>query len=56
MANFKTSPSRSFRIIRSITEFRKYYASLQAGDLVLGLLPLKPGEEIKLVDLVGPSF
>jgi ribosomal protein S6--L-glutamate ligase len=40
------------RIISSITEFRTAYADLQAGDLVLGLLPLKAGEEIKLTDLL----
>lgn len=39
------------RIIRSITEFRQVYADLRAGDLVLGLLPLKSGEEIKLIEL-----
>jgi glutathione synthase/RimK-type ligase-like ATP-grasp enzyme len=43
---------RTPRIIRSITDFRTAYADLQAGDLVLGLLPLKPGEEIKLTDLL----
>jgi glutathione synthase/RimK-type ligase-like ATP-grasp enzyme len=40
------------RIIRSITEFRKHYADLQAGDLVLGLLPLKSGEEVKLIEIL----
>lgn len=39
------------RIIRSISDFRSLYPHLKAGDLVLGLLPLKPGEEIKLLDL-----
>ncbi len=39
------------RIISSISDFRTFYARLQAGDLVLGLMPLKSGEEIKLVDL-----
>lgn len=39
------------RTIRSISDFRSFYPHLKAGDLVLGLLPLKPGEEIKLLDL-----
>jgi ribosomal protein S6--L-glutamate ligase len=43
---------QNFRIIRSITEFRQVYANLQPGDLVLGLLPLKAGEEIKLIELM----
>lgn len=40
------------RIIGSITEFRMSYPDLQADDLVLGILPLKSGEEIKLTDLL----
>jgi ribosomal protein S6--L-glutamate ligase len=40
------------RIISSITEFRRHYRRLQPGDLVLGLLALKIGEEIKLLDLL----
>ncbi len=40
------------RIIRSITEIRRAYADLQAGDLVLGVLPLKLGEEFKLTELL----
>lgn len=43
---------RKPRIIRSITDFRSTYADLQAGDLVLGLLPLKGGEDVKLTDLL----
>jgi glutathione synthase/RimK-type ligase-like ATP-grasp enzyme len=41
---------RNPRIIRSILDFRVDYANLQAGDVVLGLLPLKSGEEIKLIE------
>ena len=41
------------QIIRSIIDFRTAYTDLQAGDLVLGLLPLKSGEEIKLTDLLA---
>jgi ribosomal protein S6--L-glutamate ligase len=44
---------RNRRIIRSITEFRRFYRGLAAGDLVLGILPLRPGEEIKLLDLAA---
>ncbi|RJR33059.1 MAG: hypothetical protein C4567_17400 [Deltaproteobacteria bacterium] len=46
------------RIIRTITEFRRYYRSLGAGDAVLGLLPLRDGEEVKLLDLAvrGVAF
>jgi ribosomal protein S6--L-glutamate ligase len=40
-------------IIRTLTEFRRQYPRLAAGDLVVGYLPLKPGEEIKVIDLVG---
>ncbi len=40
------------RLIRSINDFRCLYPDLSSGDLVLGLLPLRPGEEIKLLDLV----
>lgn len=38
-------------IINSITEFRRACRSLGPGDLILGRLALKPGEEIKLYDL-----
>lgn len=41
------------RIIRSLTDFRKHYPHLTAGDLVLGYLPLRPGEEIKVVDILA---
>lgn len=38
-------------IIRSITELRRRLPELAAGDLVLGPLAIKPGEEIVLLDL-----
>ncbi|MEJ5329847.1 MAG: hypothetical protein WHT07_06820 [Desulfobaccales bacterium] len=41
------------RIIRSLTEFRRHYPHLAAGDLVVGYLPLRPGEEIKVIDLLA---
>ena len=43
--------NRQPRLIRSITEFRRYYHELRPGDAVLGTLPLRPGEEFKLLDL-----
>lgn len=38
-------------IIRSLTELRQSYQDLAPGDLILGPLAVKPGEEIKLLDL-----
>ncbi len=38
-------------ILRSLTELRRRYTELAAGDLVLGPLAVKPGEEIILLDL-----
>jgi glutathione synthase/RimK-type ligase-like ATP-grasp enzyme len=38
-------------LIRTITDFRRYYRKLGLGDAVLGLLALRPGEEIKVLDL-----
>ena len=38
-------------VVRSLTELRRRYPELTAGDLVLGPLAVKPGEEIKLIDL-----
>jgi ribosomal protein S6--L-glutamate ligase len=37
--------------VRSLTELRRHYPRLASGDLILGPLAVKPGEEIKLVDL-----
>ncbi|MDP3183301.1 MAG: hypothetical protein Q8M54_10870 [Desulfobaccales bacterium] len=44
--------SRDRIIVRTITDFRKYYRQLQAGDAVIGPLALRPAEEIKLLDLL----
>ena len=46
------------RLIRSIVDLRGHYRRLAAGDLVLGVLPVRPGEEIKILDLAtrGVSF
>lgn len=41
------------RIIRSLIEFRRHYPHLTAGDLVVGYLPVRPGEEIKVIDLLA---
>jgi glutathione synthase/RimK-type ligase-like ATP-grasp enzyme len=43
--------SQECRLIRSINDFRCHYPDLNSGDLVLGVLPLRPGEEIKILDL-----
>ncbi len=43
--------NRKPRLVRNITEFRKYYQELHAGDAVLGPLALRPGEEFKLLEL-----
>jgi ribosomal protein S6--L-glutamate ligase len=45
-------------IIKTITEFRRHYRRLGPGDLVLGRLALKWGEEIKLFELAdrGVAF
>lgn len=43
--------SQERRFIRSINDFRCHYPDLNFGDLVLGVLPLRPGEEIKVLDL-----
>ena len=45
-------------LIRTITDFRSHYQRLRGGDAVLGVLALRPGEEIKLLDLAdrGVAF
>jgi ribosomal protein S6--L-glutamate ligase len=43
--------TRAPLIIRSLTELRRCFPELAAGDLVLGPLAVKPGEDIILVDL-----
>jgi ribosomal protein S6--L-glutamate ligase len=50
--------SSPHRIIRSILDFRRHYQQLRSGDAVIGVLPLRRGEEIKILDLAarGVSF
>jgi ribosomal protein S6--L-glutamate ligase len=36
---------------RSITEVRRNYRGLGSGDAIIGVLALRPGEEIKVLDL-----
>lgn len=45
-------------LVRSNSEFRRQYRHLGPGDGVLGLIPLRPGEEIKFHDLLqrGVTF
>jgi ribosomal protein S6--L-glutamate ligase len=43
------SPPR--KLVRSITEFRRHFHRLGRGDAVVGVLSLKIGEEVKLLDL-----
>jgi glutathione synthase/RimK-type ligase-like ATP-grasp enzyme len=40
-------------IVRTLTEFRRHYRQLGAGDAILSPLPWRPGEEAKLMDLVN---
>lgn len=46
------------RLIHSIIDFRRHYRQLAEGSLVLGVLPLRAGEEIKILDLAerGVAF
>jgi ribosomal protein S6--L-glutamate ligase len=39
------------QLVRSITDFRRQFHRLGPGDAVVGVLSLKPGEEVKLLDL-----
>jgi ribosomal protein S6--L-glutamate ligase len=43
--------SRERLLIRTITEFRRHYRQFRSGDVIIGVLPLRLGEEIKLLDL-----
>ncbi|MDP2044860.1 MAG: hypothetical protein Q8L00_01480, partial [Deltaproteobacteria bacterium] len=45
-------------MIRTITDFRRHYRQLGSGDVIIGVLSLRPGEEIKVLDLAGilPEF
>ena len=38
-------------LIRTINDFRQHYRQLGSGDVVIGVLALRPGEEIKVLDL-----
>ena len=38
-------------LIRTINDFRRHYRQLSSGDAVIGVLALRPGEEIKILDL-----
>jgi ribosomal protein S6--L-glutamate ligase len=38
-------------LIRSINEVRRHYRQLGSGDVVIGVLSWRPGEEIKILDL-----
>ncbi len=38
-------------LIRTISDFRRHYRQLGSGDVVIGVLALRPGEEIKVLDL-----
>jgi len=50
--------TRNRLLVRSVAEFRRHWRELKPGDAVLGALALRPGEEVKLLDLVvrGVSF
>ena len=50
--------SRKRLLIRSIHDVRQNYRQLRSGDVIIGVLPLRPGEEIKLLDLAerGVAF
>ena len=45
-------------LIRTITDFRRHYRQLGSGDVIIGVLALRPGEEIKVLDLAerGVAF
>ena len=45
-------------MIRTINEFRRHYRQLGSGDVVIGVLALRLGEEIKVLDLAehGVAF
>lgn len=50
--------SRKRKAVRSIIDFRHQYRRLGSGDAVIGLLPWRTGEEVKLLDLAerGVAF
>ena len=45
-------------LIRTISDFRRHYRQLVSGDVIIGVLALRPGEEIKVLDLAerGVAF
>jgi glutathione synthase/RimK-type ligase-like ATP-grasp enzyme len=45
-------------LIHTISDFRRHYRHLGAGDAIIGVLALRPGEEIKVLDLAerGVAF
>ena len=43
--------SRKRLLIRTINDFRRHYRQLGSGDVIIGVLALRPGEEIKVLDL-----
>ena len=45
-------------LIRTISDFRRQYRQLGSGDAIIGVLSLRPGEEIKVLDLAerGVAF
>ena len=45
-------------LIRTISDFRRLYRQLGSGDAIIGVLSLRPGEEIKVLDLAerGVAF
>jgi glutathione synthase/RimK-type ligase-like ATP-grasp enzyme len=43
--------SRDRLLIRTITDFRRRYRRLRSGDLIIGVLSLRRGDEIKVLDL-----
>lgn len=45
-------------LIRTINDFRRNYRQLGSGDVIIGVLALRPGEEIKVLDLTerGVAF
>jgi len=50
--------SRKRLLIRTINDFRRHYRQLSSGDVIIGVLALRPGEEIKVLDLTerGVAF
>jgi ribosomal protein S6--L-glutamate ligase len=45
--------SREPRLINSISELRRQYRRLGSGDVSIGVLAVRPGEDIKLLDLAA---